>query len=179
MTTVNCLRILAGRAAGSRIPLTSPPITLGRSDDNRVVLSPEIGVSRHHAELTEHDGVWSVCDLGSMNGTYVNGERVEWPRALHPGDQIKIASDVIVFEIASPADLAAQSAPPGRHVPSPPHSGPATVVLDAGTPRVEVAAETAAQLRILVPKLESVVAEIAKTIVGQKEILHSLMLALM
>ena len=69
MSTDKCLKIIAGKDAGNRIPLASPPLTIGRSDDNRVVLSPEIGASRHHAELTENDGVWSVCDLGSMNGT--------------------------------------------------------------------------------------------------------------
>ncbi len=178
MTAVKCLRILVGKAAGNRISLTSPPVTLGRSNDNRIILSPEIGASRHHAELTENDGVWSVCDLGSMNGTYVNDERIVWPRVLHLGDKIKIASDVMVFENHSSASTTpALSRSPDEPLGAP--SGPATVVLDAGESHVELAAETAAQLRLLVPLLEGVLAEISKAIVGQKEILHSLMLALM
>ena len=186
MSTANSLRIIAGKDTGTRIPLASPPVTIGRANDNRVVLPPETGASRHHAELTENDGRWSVSDLGSLNGTYVNGERIEWPRVLHLGDQIKIASEVMVFEDgtsnigSTDAHSTSAAAPtqPGRNAP-PPRSEPSPVVIDGNPADPQVAQETAAQLRVLVPKLESVVAEIGKTIVGQKEILHSLMLALM
>jgi len=160
-------------------------VTIGRASDNRVVLPPETGASRHHAELTENDGRWSVSDLGSLNGTYVNGERIEWPRVLHPGDQIKIASEVMVFEdgtsnSTSETHTATAAAPtqPGRGAP-PLRPEPSPVVMEGSPANPELAQETAAQLRVLVPKLESVVAEIGKTIVGQNEILHSLMLALM
>ena len=101
MNTGKCLNVIAGQGTGQRIPLISPPVTIGRADDNRVVLPPEAGASRHHAELTEDDGAWSVRDLGSMNGTYVNGERIEWPRLLRPGDQIRVAGEVMVFGDAS------------------------------------------------------------------------------
>ena len=100
MSTPKCLKATVGKAKGSRIPLKSSPVTIGRADDNRISLTPETGASRHHAELIEDDGVWSVRDLGSMNGTYVNRERIEWPRALKLGDVIKIAGDVFVFEDA-------------------------------------------------------------------------------
>ena len=179
MSTANCLNIIAGKDTGIRIPLAAPPLTIGRSDDNRVILPPEVGVSRHHAELTEHDGVWSVCDLGSMNGTYVNGERIEWPRVLHLGDQLKIANNVMVFDEDSTFDTNAMSPGQGSLQPAAQKSAAPTVILDVRPAQMEVATETAAQLRILVPQLEAVVAEIGKTIVGQKEILHSLMLALM
>ena len=237
MNTPKCLRIIAGKYKDIRIPLISPPVTIGRSDDNRVVLSPETAASRHHAEFSEDDGSWAVRDLGSLNGTYVNGERIEWPRLLHLGDKIKIASEMLVFEEDTGDDsggiVPTQSAP----VSASPKSGSSTVILEsdagglsdaresaipdrrAGNPPVmedsasrlpahettgwkpvvhdrqdayppakssgssaghdEFAGETAAQLQVLVPKLESVVAEIGKAIVGQKEILHSLMLALM
>ncbi|MCX6867949.1 MAG: AAA family ATPase [Verrucomicrobia bacterium] len=194
MSTPKCLRIIAGNNKDFRIPLILSPLTIGRSDDNRVVLAPEIIASRHHAELTENDGVWSVRDLDSMNGTYVNGERIEWPRVLQLGDQIRIASEVMVLE-EDPGD---NTAAPARSVldPATPASGSSTVVLDGGpgiapnataarpAPRAaaqmdQAATETATQLRILVPLLNGVVAEIGKAIVGQQEILHSLMLALM
>jgi len=184
MTTAHSLRIITGKDTGQRVALASPPVTIGRADDNRVVLAPETCGSRHHAELTEKDGVWSVSDLGSLNGTYINGERIEWPRALRPGDQIKIAGDVMVFEdgsSSSPAGfpvVAAALTQQGQTEP-PQRTRQSAAVPDVGLAHAEVAVETAAQLRLLVPKLESVVAEIGKTIVGQKEILHSLMLALM
>ena len=185
MSTTHCLRIITGKHSGKRVPLATPPVTIGRADDNRVVLPPETGGSRHHAELTEKDGVWSVSDLGSLNGTYVNDERIEWPRVLHPGDRIKIAGDVMVFENGSsnnPADAPVMAAAdPTQHgqAAPPQRTRQAAAAQDVGLGHAEVAQETAAQLRQLVPKLESVVAEIGKTIVGQKEILHSLMLALM
>jgi MoxR-like ATPase len=179
MSAPKCLRITAGKEKGLRIPLISPPVTFGRAEDNRVILSPEIGASRHHAELAEDDGVWWVRDLGSMNGTYVNGERIEWPRVLHVGDKIKMAGDVMIFDNDTADEK--ETVPPVRSVEEavPGKSGSSTVVLVRPPPAVEVAEETAAQLRILVPRLEGVVAEIGKAIVGQKEIVHSLMLALM
>ena len=176
MNTAKRLRIIDGKDAGIIIPLESPPVTIGRSNDNQVVLSPEIAASRHHAELTEDDGVWSVRDLGSMNGTYVNDERIEWPRVLHLGDQIKIAGDVMVFEVDS-EDAVIVAARTVRESP-PPRSGASTVNLDEAGAGANVAEETAAQLRILIPRLEGVMEEIGKAIVGQKEIVHSLMLAL-
>jgi MoxR-like ATPase len=171
MSTPKCLHISVGKAKGSRIPLDSPSITIGRSADNRVILSPEIAASRHHAELMEDDGDWSVRDLGSMNGTYVNGERIEWPRALQVGDEIKIAGDTMIFGDMS-GEFPIDGDAPVRK------SEASTVNLDHGIPAPELAEETAAQLRILIPKLESVVAEMGKAIIGQKEIIHSLMLAL-
>jgi MoxR-like ATPase len=216
MSIPKCLKVIAGNNKDSRIALAAPPVTIGRADDNRIVLAPEIAASRHHAELTEDDGVWALRDLGSLNGTYVNGERIEWPRVLRPGDKIKIASEVMVFEDEPDRAAPAMPQPTQRHAPAARKSGASTVVLESGTtspaaaqesgpdarstsPRGagslpaavqesgpdarstshDTAADTAAQLRVLVPQLEAVVAEIGKAIVGQKEILHSLMLALM
>jgi len=179
MTTPKCLSITSGRDAGKRVPLDSPPVTIGRADDNRIILSPETAASRHHAELSEDDGFWSVRDLGSMNGTYVNGERIEWPRVLCDGDQIKIAGDTMVFGNLSGEDTASDAAAHKGKAAMTRKSGASTVVLDSGSAGVEVAEETAAQLRILVPRLEGVMEEVSKAIVGQKEIIHDLMIALM
>ena len=179
MTAPKCLFITAGMDAGKRVPLDSPPVTIGRADDNRIILSPENAASRHHAELSEDDGVWSVRDLGSMNGTYVNGERIEWPRVLRDGDQIKTAGDTMVFGNLSDEGPATEEAARKGNASRIRKSGASTVVLDSGPAGIEVAEETAAQLRILVPRLEGVMDEIGKAIVGQKEIIHNLMLALM
>ena len=178
MSTPYQLRIISGKHAGSRIPLTPPLVTIGRAADNSVVLAPEIAASRHHAEFSEGDGAWAVRDLGSLNGTFVNGERIEWPRVLKLGDQLRIAGEVMVFEeegqeVEEPATGTRRlEVSPGRK------TGPATVNLDASGTGPALAEETAAHLRILIPRLEAVVAEMGKAIVGQKEILHSLMLAL-
>ena len=190
MNPTKCLNVIAGQGAGQRIPLIVSPITIGRADDNRVILPPETGASRHHAELSEDDGVWSVRDLGSMNGTWVNDERIEWPRLLHLGDQIRIASELMVYgDTSQPmpeikpaaAEPSARKPAKAKSVPEagPPPSGRSTVVLESGEGHAGIAVDTAAQLHDLVPKLNSVLTEIGKTIIGQKDILHSLMLALM
>jgi MoxR-like ATPase len=160
------LRIIEGKDKDVRIALESPPVTIGRADDNRITVSPKSSASRHHAELTEDDGVWSVRDLGSMNGTWVNGERIEWPRVLRVGDKIKFADHVMAFEENAGDESVTQ-----RSVAS-------TVKLDAAAAAPDIAEETAAQLRVLIPRLEGVVEEIGKAVVGQKEIVNGLMLAL-
>ncbi len=166
MSTAKRLRIIEGKNKGVLVPLESPPVTIGRSDDNRVMLASKSSASRHHAELTENDGVWSVRDLGSMNGTRVNDERIEWPRVLRLGDKIKISSHVMVFEDdVDEQDASRKSSEP-------------TVHLEEAQATPDIAEETAAQLRVLIPRLEGVVDEIGKAIVGQKEIVNSLMLAL-
>ncbi|MBC8126399.1 MAG: AAA family ATPase [Gloeobacteraceae cyanobacterium ES-bin-144] len=173
MSTAKRLRKTEGKESGKCIPLTHAPITFGRANDNIVVLSPEIQASRHHAELTEDDGVWSVRDLGSMNGTFVNGERIEWPRVLHLGDVIKIACDVMIFEedTGEPPDVQTQGDQGQK-------SADSTQSIVARVDKADVAEETVAQLRVLIPRLDDVKKEIGKAIVGQKEIVHSLMLAL-
>ena len=178
MSAPKFLIITAGMAKGSRVVLDQPPITIGRADDNRIILSPETGSSRHHAEITEADGKWSVRDLGSLNGTFVNGQRIEWPRVLNPGDEIKIANDVMVFDPQSKSAEATAAPGSDRENPSTPSSSAPTMKLDHRAPMPELAEETSAQLRVLIPRLKGVMEEMGKSIVGQKDIVHNLMLAL-
>jgi len=66
------------RAPASRIRIQSQAMTIriGRRPDNDIVVG-DLGVSNHHAELRRTpDGRYSITDLGSRNGTYVNGTRV-------------------------------------------------------------------------------------------------------
>jgi pSer/pThr/pTyr-binding forkhead associated (FHA) protein len=83
----------------------------GRLVGCEVVLD-DAGVSREHAELESIRGVVWVRDLGSRNGTWVNGEPVE-RRQLRPGDRIGIGPDVIVELLAD----AAEAREPGRGAP--------------------------------------------------------------
>jgi Transglycosylase SLT domain/FHA domain len=80
-----CLLRRHGTRAGSRHALRSPVTRLGRAADNDVVFAgPEASVvSARHAEIREEAGQWVLRDLGSTNGTFVNGERrSEAPLAL-------------------------------------------------------------------------------------------------
>ena len=65
-------------------------LVLGRAEDCGLVLADE-SCSRQHAELVERDGAWWVRDLGSSNGTFVNGDRVE-EKALNDGDHLRFGS---------------------------------------------------------------------------------------
>lgn len=63
-------------AGTSRIPARGETLTIGRAADNDVVLNGEAAVSRRHAELIRQSDGWAVRDLGSHNGTFVNGTRL-------------------------------------------------------------------------------------------------------
>lgn len=69
---------------GRVVPLRGE-LTIGRRPPAEVVLQDE-AVSGRHARLARRDGEWTVEDLGSTNGTYVNGARLTAPAPLRPGD---------------------------------------------------------------------------------------------
>jgi pSer/pThr/pTyr-binding forkhead associated (FHA) protein len=74
------------------------PTTLGRAADNVVALDGDDFASGHHARVESGlDGTW-VIDLGSTNGTFVNGERVNGRRRLHEGDVLQVGDTELVFE---------------------------------------------------------------------------------
>ncbi len=64
--------------------------TLGRTSDNTVAFSSDSNVSRYHAEIEWRDGEFWLIDLGSSNGTILNGERVEGDKKLSDGDEITL-----------------------------------------------------------------------------------------
>jgi hypothetical protein len=84
--------------AGSRHELDRPVVTVGRSQQCDIVVE-DASASRCHAELRREAGAFWVVDLGSTNGTEVNGERVERAR-LETGDRITVGQTVLVFERA-------------------------------------------------------------------------------
>ena len=91
----------------SRIPARDATLRIGRSPDNDVVVDGEQTVSRLHAELA-HDGEhWVVRDLGSHNGTYVNGTRVVDGQAvaLTPLDIVGVGGATIRMVTTSDEDL--------------------------------------------------------------------------
>jgi len=70
--------------------------TLGRHPDNTIQILDRI-VSKNHCHISEVGGAYVLKDLGSLNGSYVNGERVEGQRNLQGGDEIAIGSTKIHF----------------------------------------------------------------------------------
>ena len=68
--------------------------TLGRKPDNHIVIADE-SASREHAEIFCQDDLAVIYDVGSLNGTFVNRERIGQPHVLRTGDQIRIGQHVI------------------------------------------------------------------------------------
>ena len=93
--------------------------TIGREADNDLVLATP-AVSRHHALLATHPSGYTVTDLQSSNGSFVNGELVRRPRLLRDGDEIKIGDCLLRYR----CKRRKESAPD-------PDAGATTRVLDA------------------------------------------------
>ena len=86
--------------AGRQHVITEPRVVLGRSREAGVRIS-DVNISRRHAELRQEGAAYWIVDLGSTNGTIVNGKRVDRQR-LRDGDRIAIGSTEIVFGRALP-----------------------------------------------------------------------------
>src|SRR3954449_2484315 len=83
--------------AGRRLVLDGDGLTIGRRSENDVVIERE-RVSRHHARIAPSDGAWYVADLDSMNGTYLNGERLRGEsRWLASGDTISVGGEALRY----------------------------------------------------------------------------------
>lgn len=97
-----------GPLAGERFLLDHDRVTTGRSTHADIFLD-DVTVSRKHAELSREDGTWTIRDIGSLNGTYVNRNRIEMA-ALTSGDEVQIGKFRMTFH-ASPAGVSAPEEP--------------------------------------------------------------------
>jgi ribosomal protein L40E len=94
------LVVRRGPNAGSRFLLDAPTTTAGRHPDSDIFLD-DVTVSRRHAEFRRSDeGVVSVRDVGSLNGTYVNRERID-AVDLTGGDEVQIGKFRLVYLLAT------------------------------------------------------------------------------
>ncbi len=89
------LFVIRGNDQGTRFELDEPMIGLGRDSSNRIQLH-DTEVSRQHAEVRAVDNAYSIADLNSSNGTFVNGRRVQRHR-LASGDQIQVGSTLMLY----------------------------------------------------------------------------------
>ena len=78
------LLVRSGSMRGRRLPMRVPVVNIGRADYNDIVIA-DPSVSTTHAKLQRRDGIWMLTDLGSTNGTFVDGEQVTGETALTPG----------------------------------------------------------------------------------------------
>ena len=89
------LIVRRGPSEGTSFVLDSDLVTVGRSDDADVVLD-DVTVSRRHAQFIRDAEGWRCRDVGSLNGTYVNRERID-VTALAGGDEVQIGKYRFVF----------------------------------------------------------------------------------
>lgn len=89
------LVVTRGSGEGTRISLDAPVVVAGRHPDSAVFLD-DVTVSRSHAEFSQSSGGTSIRDLGSLNGTYVNRQRIEQV-ALNSGDEVQIGKFKLLY----------------------------------------------------------------------------------
>jgi hypothetical protein len=120
------LRVLSGPAAGQVLTIGGE-FVIGRAQAGAGSLQGDSDISRRHARVHEYaPGMLAVEDLGSTNGTFVNGQRITAPHVLAPGDQVQVGKTLLRYESVPPS-----APPPAAGPPAPP---PGALVLGAGTP---------------------------------------------
>ena len=91
----------SGPTPGAAFTLEGDQITIGRDSVNEVVIN-DAEISRRHARLTFQGGKYVLEDLGSTNGTFVNGQRLAGPRVLKAGEVVSFGEQIVmVFEATS------------------------------------------------------------------------------
>ena len=96
------LKVASGNAAGTVIEVEDE-LVIGRQAAGAGSLGNDIEISRQHARIaSDADGRYLIEDLGSTNGTYVNGRAVESPVALETGDRIEMGASALVVQVSTP-----------------------------------------------------------------------------
>jgi pSer/pThr/pTyr-binding forkhead associated (FHA) protein len=110
------LLVKSGARKGDRFAIRAPVANLGRADYNDVAVG-DPSISASHAKLQLREGVWTISDLGSTNGTAVDGEAVVDEAPLSPGCSIRLGEVTLLFE---PKDEGAQRVAGTTVLPKPP-----------------------------------------------------------
>ena len=134
------LIVKTGPNPGTAFDLTKEVTLVGRDVTNDITVG-DSEISRQHARLTRTPGGYVMEDLGSTNGSYVNGERLVAPRVLSPGDLLGMGENVTLsFEATSPEAARTVMGGAVRH-----GTAPSPEAMQARTPQP---AEAAAPLPI-------------------------------
>jgi pSer/pThr/pTyr-binding forkhead associated (FHA) protein len=98
-----------------RFPLEADRTTVGKAAENDLSLAEDPTASHLHALLERFSAGWCVIDLGSSNGTWVNGERIWSSRRLRHGDEVRVGQTRLIFRdplSATGAETEVEDAPP-------------------------------------------------------------------
>jgi pSer/pThr/pTyr-binding forkhead associated (FHA) protein len=91
------LLVKRGQRKGERLPVRTPVTNIGRGEYNDIAL-PDASISANHAKLQLKEGIWVLTDLGSTNGSRVDGEAVNGEMTLSPGAEIALGQVTLFFE---------------------------------------------------------------------------------
>jgi DNA-binding CsgD family transcriptional regulator len=94
------------------VTLEAERLTLGSDPANDLALPADPTLSRLHAALERYEAGWCVRDLGSRNGTFVNGQRVWRERPLRPGDELRVGATRLVYRGEEPGGKSTQASEP-------------------------------------------------------------------
>lgn len=89
--------LTSGASQGATFSLTEGDLLIGRSSDCQIILDDDY-VSTRHARIGDSDDGWYVEDLGSTNGTHVNGSRVTTPTLIGLSDEVRIGRTTMKLE---------------------------------------------------------------------------------
>ncbi len=95
------LLVQRGPDAGSRFLLDTDIVTVGRHPESDIFLD-DISVSRRHATFTRTENGYVISDLGSLNGSYVNRDRIDTDVVLSGGDEVQIGKYRLIFFSGAP-----------------------------------------------------------------------------
>ena len=111
----------SGPTPGASFILEGDQLTVGRDATNEIVIN-DAEISRRHARLTFQGGKYVLEDLGSTNGTFVNGQRLAGPRVLKAGEVVQFGEQIMLVFEATTIDSGATMVSPrvGAAVPSVP-----------------------------------------------------------
>jgi hypothetical protein len=121
----------SGPTPGETFPLEGDQLVIGRDASNNITIN-DAEISRKHARLSFQGGKYILEDLGSTNGSFVNGQRLAGPVVLKPGDVVSLGEQIVLMydmisvdtgaTIASPRAAARMVTPPPVQSPAPIHA---------------------------------------------------------
>lgn len=146
-------------------------VKIGRDASQCQLAIPHGDVSSLHAFISCSKDVWTLRDLGSTNGTFVNGEKIS-SVALNSGDRIKFGTVEAKIELESVSKPVAVEKPAPAAAPK-----PSAIVVDHAPPP-EMSADDVALIKLLNEKFESAKANLSQVVIGQMDVIELVLTAI-
>jgi DNA-binding NtrC family response regulator/pSer/pThr/pTyr-binding forkhead associated (FHA) protein len=162
------LLLLSGPSTGLRHEVQTEA-TIGRSPSCEIPFPDDDQMSRRHARFFVRDGQVHLTDLGSRNGTSVNGERISGEVVLQPGDRVQVGKTTLVVEPPGAVALAGATPEDARHLPIEevlPHVGPEAALYSAGVALLGATSEAMVLRRLAEESLHALHADSAAALLG-------------